>query len=58
MGAERGQTDVWTEDMIAEVESARRREVPLSCWDEAVADRDVGFMQLLTSRSTNRRKDV
>lgn len=56
MGADRGQSDVWTEEMITEVEMARRREVPLSSWDEAVADRDLQLMQLLKSRQSSRRR--
>lgn len=57
MAAARGPNDVWTEATIDEVESARRREVPLSSWDDAVADRDLDLMQLLNSRQSNLRMD-
>lgn len=58
MGSDRDHGDVWTEDTIAEVEAARRREIPLSSWDEAVANRDVGLMQLLKSRQSSQSGDI
>ena len=50
MGQERGQDDPWTEEMIAAVEAARRREVPLDRWDQEVAHRDAELIGLLATR--------
>jgi 3-hydroxyacyl-CoA dehydrogenase len=46
MGAERGQSDPWTEDLVALVESQRRALLPLEKWDERVAWRDRHLMAL------------
>jgi 3-hydroxyacyl-CoA dehydrogenase len=40
MGAERGQHDPWTEDLVAEVTRQRRAVLPLSDWEDRVAWRD------------------
>jgi 3-hydroxyacyl-CoA dehydrogenase len=40
MGAERGQLDPWTEDLVAEVTRQRRAVLPLSDWEDRVAWRD------------------
>ena len=40
MGAERGQHDPWTEELVAEVTRQRRALLPLSDWEERVAWRD------------------
>lgn len=57
MASDRGPSEAWTEAMIDEVEAARRREAPLSSWDDAVANRDLELMQLLNSRQSNLRKE-
>jgi len=40
MGAERGQHDPWTPELVARVASERRRLLPLERWEERVAWRD------------------
>ncbi len=40
MGAERGQNDPWTPELVAEVVAARRAALPLEEWDDRVAWRD------------------
>jgi 3-hydroxyacyl-CoA dehydrogenase len=40
MGAERGQHDPWTPELVAHVTAERRRRLPLESWDERVAWRD------------------
>lgn len=40
MGLERGDSSEWTESLIAEVESQRRIQLPLSDWENRVAWRD------------------
>jgi 3-hydroxyacyl-CoA dehydrogenase len=40
MGAERGQHDPWTPELVAHVTAERRRRLPLEHWDERVAWRD------------------
>ncbi|MFK4730788.1 3-hydroxyacyl-CoA dehydrogenase [Agromyces mediolanus] len=40
MGAERGQQDPWTPDLVAEVAAQRRAILPLERWDERVRWRD------------------
>ncbi|RMB12082.1 3-hydroxyacyl-CoA dehydrogenase [Eilatimonas milleporae] len=56
MGAERGQDDPWTEEMVAEVETARRRLMPLEDWQARCAWRDRQLMALLAERK--RRTDA
>lgn len=46
MGAERGQHDPWTPDLVARVEAARRELLPLDAWDERVRWRDEQLMRL------------
>jgi 3-hydroxyacyl-CoA dehydrogenase len=46
MGAERGQHDPWTPDLVAEAVSQRRAVLPLEGWDERVAWRDEQLMKL------------
>ena len=43
MGAERGQHDPWTEELVAEVAAVRRAALPLEKWAERVAWRDRVF---------------
>lgn len=40
MGAERGQHDPWTPELVATVEAQRRERLPLDRWDERIAWRD------------------
>ncbi len=40
MGAERGQDDPWTEDLVARVAAQRRALLPLARWEERIAWRD------------------
>ncbi|MCP4308970.1 MAG: 3-hydroxyacyl-CoA dehydrogenase, partial [bacterium] len=51
MGAERGQHDPWTSELVAGVEASRRRQLPLSEWDDRVAWRDRRLMALLRHRA-------
>ncbi len=50
MGAERGQDDPWTPDLVAEVERQRRALLPLDRWAERVAWRDRRLMALARAR--------
>jgi 3-hydroxyacyl-CoA dehydrogenase len=54
MGAERGQDDPWTPDLVAKVEDERRRHLPLDAWEERVAWRDREMMRLLAHRRADR----
>jgi len=54
MGAERGQHDPWTPDLVAKVEGERRQHLPLDAWEERVAWRDREMMRLLAHRRTDR----
>jgi 3-hydroxyacyl-CoA dehydrogenase len=40
MGAERGQDDPWTPELVAHVTAERRKRLPLERWDDRVAWRD------------------
>ncbi|MBB4661352.1 3-hydroxyacyl-CoA dehydrogenase [Conexibacter arvalis] len=44
MGAERGQDDPWTPELVAEVTRQRRARLPLAQWEERVAWRDETLM--------------
>ncbi len=46
MGAERGQHDPWTSDLVEKVASQRRATLPLSEWEARVAWRDRRLMAL------------
>ncbi|MCU1524806.1 MAG: 3-hydroxyacyl-CoA dehydrogenase [Microbacteriaceae bacterium] len=51
MGAERGQHDPWTPELVAEVTRQRRGALPLDEWEERVRWRDEQLMRLVkTSR--------
>lgn len=52
MGAERGQHDPWTPDLVAKVEAECRERLPLDQWEERVRWRDRQIMKLLASRQT------
>ena len=50
MGAERGQNDAWSPELIESVEQERRRHLPLDQWAERVAWRDCAIMAMLACR--------
>jgi len=50
MGAERGQHDPWTPDLVATVEAQRRALVPLDQWEDRVAWRDRALMERASDR--------
>jgi 3-hydroxyacyl-CoA dehydrogenase len=50
MGAERGQHDPWTPDLVATVEQQRRAQLPLEQWQERVRWRDRALMAALAAR--------
>lgn len=54
MGAERGQHDPWTPDLVAKVAADRRAQLPLEAWDERVLWRDRELMRLLAERQRDR----
>jgi 3-hydroxyacyl-CoA dehydrogenase len=54
MGAERGQHDPWTPDLVAKVEAERRRILPLERWEERVAWRDRKLMALIRDRKAEK----
>ncbi len=47
MGAERGESDSWTADLVKGVVAERRRHLPLDRWEERVAWRDRRLMRLV-----------
>ena len=47
MGAERGQNDPWTPELVAQVSAQRRERLPLDQWQERVAWRDRALMRRL-----------
>lgn len=50
MGAERGQHDPWTPDLVAKVAAARRAALPLDEWEARVDWRDRTLMALMKHR--------
>lgn len=54
MGAERGQHDPWTPDLVAKVAGERRALLPLEDWEERVAWRDRMLMGLLAHRKAGK----
>lgn len=50
MGAERGQHDPWTDDLVATVDAQRRAILPLDRWAERGAWRDTQIMRTLAAR--------
>ncbi len=50
MGASRGQNDPWTPDLVAKVDAARRRQVPLADWEARVAWRDRALMEIAKAK--------
>jgi 3-hydroxyacyl-CoA dehydrogenase len=53
MGAERGQHDPWTPELVAAVTAARRGQLPLERWDERVVWRDRMLMALVRHRQSS-----
>jgi L-gulonate 3-dehydrogenase len=54
MGAERGQHDPWTPDLVAKVTAERRQVLPLERWEERVAWRDRKLMALIRDRKAEK----
>jgi L-gulonate 3-dehydrogenase len=52
MGAERGQNDPWTPELVAKVDGARRAAVPADRWEERVAWRDAALTQMVKAKRT------
>lgn len=50
MGAERGQNDPWTADLVSRVEAARRALVPLDRWEARVAWRDAALTRMVGAK--------
>ncbi len=50
MGAERGQRDPWTADLVARVDAERRALVPLARWEERVAWRDEALIRMVKAK--------
>jgi L-gulonate 3-dehydrogenase len=50
IGAERGQDDPWTPDLVAKVAAARRVAVPLDRWEARVAWRDAALTALVKAK--------
>jgi L-gulonate 3-dehydrogenase len=50
MGAERGQHDPWTPELVATVEQQRRAQLPLEQWQHRVRWRDRALMAALAAR--------
>jgi 3-hydroxyacyl-CoA dehydrogenase len=50
MGAERGQDDPWTDELVAQVVRERRARLPLAEWDDRVAWRDRALAALEQAR--------
>ena len=56
MGAERGQHDPWTPELVATVEGARRASLPLDQWEARVAWRDTELMSLARQKKRRTKK--
>jgi L-gulonate 3-dehydrogenase len=54
MGAERGQNDPWTPDLVAKVTAERRALLPLERWEARVAWRDRKLMALIRDRKAGK----
>lgn len=54
MGAERGQHDPWTPELVAHVDEQRRAALPLDQWEARVAWRDRALMSLARYRRESR----
>jgi hypothetical protein len=53
MGAERGQHDPWTPDLVAKVTDERRQLLPLEQRPDRIRWRDRQLMRLLAARTTD-----
>jgi 3-hydroxyacyl-CoA dehydrogenase len=53
MGAQRGQNDPWTPELVAEVTRQRRARLPIEDWEARVIWRDRALMKLLRQRLKN-----
>jgi len=54
MGAERGQHDPWTPELVAKVTAERRARLPLERWAERIAWRDRRLMSLVRHRRSEK----
>ena len=54
MGRERGQNDLWTDEIVQAVAAARRSALPLEAWSERTAWRDRKLMEQLRLRKNSR----
>ena len=52
MGAERGQDDPWTPELVSEVESQRREVLRLDEWEDRVRWRNRALMSLMAAKKT------
>ncbi|HEY4296199.1 MAG TPA: 3-hydroxyacyl-CoA dehydrogenase [Paraburkholderia sp.] len=57
MGAERGQHDPWTPDLVERVAAARRAALPLDEWNERVIWRDEQLTELVRERRERRKRE-
>jgi hypothetical protein len=57
MGAERGQNDPWTPDLVARVAAERRAALPLEQWEERVRWRDRRLMDIATLKRSDAWRD-
>jgi len=57
MGAERGQNDPWTPDLVARVAAERRAALPLEQWAERVRWRDRRLMDIATLKRSDAWRD-
>lgn len=57
IGAERGQHDPWTPELVSQVEARRRAALPLDQWESRVAWRDRELMRLARCRLIKKKGD-
>ena len=57
MGAERGQHDPWTPELVAEVTAQRRALLDLDDWDERVRWRDAQLIRMRHALGADHRGD-
>ncbi len=50
MGAERGQNDPWTPELVAKVEAERRAATPIDAWEARVAWRDAALTTMVRAK--------
>ena len=56
MAAQRGQIDVWEDDLVAEADRQRRALIPMDQWSERVAWRDKALMEVMAERRKRLRR--